>query len=431
MATARQPPSEPQRAIRGPAPAVISGDLNMLRCFVGRGIPIVIVASDPQEPTLRSRFCERSQIIAPPAQHPERALSELEALGSSYCQTPVLYYGTDEMLLFVSRNRERLARMFRFSMPEPELVETLVDKARFAALAQRAALPVPETAASKELSSARELLERVPLPCAFKPNVHIGWLRQRADKDHVPKKALYAATREQAEMLYDELSARGSFVVQRWIPGDESSVYSFHCYADRRSKVLGWFVGRKIRTYPKQAGVSTFLELVHEPRVTKLGFEIVERLGLVGPLKIDFKKDAGREQFYVLELNPRYTLWCHLGAVSGVNLPKIAYAYELGENCALPHDYRTGVRWIAFGNDLRSFLRSYRPAGELSTIEWLYSLRGKKIYDVFSWRDPLPWLSSALAYAQAASRRLPLRARRAVISRSTERADIPQSELVA
>jgi predicted ATP-grasp superfamily ATP-dependent carboligase len=373
---------EPQRPIRGPAPAVISGDLNMLRCFVGRGIPVVVVATDRQEPTLRSRFCERSQIIPAPGRDARGALRELEALGAAFRQAPVLYYGTDEMLLFVSRNRERLERVFRFSMPDFALVDALVDKARFAELAREHALPVPETASSGELSSARDLLERVPLPCAFKPNVHIGWLRERAGRDH----------------------------------------------ADRASKILGWFVGRKIRTYPKEAGVSTFLELVKEPRIMKLGFEIVERLGLVGPLKIDFKKDATSGRFYVLELNPRYTLWCHLGAVSGVNLPKIAYAYELGENCELPRDYRTGIRWVAFGNDLRSFLRSYRPAGELNTAEWLYSLRGKKIYDVFSWRDPLPWLSNAVSYAQAAGRRLQKK-RETVHSKAN--AEVPEREVLS
>ena len=59
-------------------------------------------------------------------------------------------------------------------------------------------------------------------------------------------------------------------------------------------------------------------------------------------------------------------------------------------------DYRTGVRWLSFGNDARAFVRDYGPDGDLTLTEWLWSLRGEKIHDVFSWRDPQPfgaWLA--------------------------------------
>ena len=169
--------------------------------------------------------------------------------------------------------------------------------------------------------------------------------------------------------------------------------------------MLGWFVGKKLRTYPKEAGVSTYLELCHEEEVARLGFEIVLRLGISGPLKIDIKKDEQTGKLYVLELNPRFSLWCYLGAASGVNLPEIAYAHLVGERLPDPQSYRTDVRWVSFGNDLRSFMRSYRPAGELTLFTWRSSFSGEKIYDVFSWRDPLPWLYSAFTFGGAALRR--------------------------
>src|ERR1044071_3710280 len=112
--------------------------------------------------------------------------------------------------------------------------------------------------------------------------------------------------------------------------------------------------------------------------VSRLGFEIVQRLGMKGPLKIDIKKDPSTGELYVLELNPRFSLWCYLGAASGVNLPQIAYAHLVGERLPCAKDYRTGVRWVSFGNDFRSFVRSYRPSGELSLKDWLTSFSGKK-----------------------------------------------------
>ena len=57
----------------------------------------------------------------------------------------MLFVDNDDDLLFVSRNRDRLSPCFRFALPSPELLEELVDKRRFAALAKRKNLPTPET----------------------------------------------------------------------------------------------------------------------------------------------------------------------------------------------------------------------------------------------------------------------------------------------
>ena len=98
-----------ERGHPGPPPAFVCGDLNLLRCLVDRGIPLVVIASDPHEPTLRSRHALRSHLIRD-ASAGKDALADLEELARGWPERPVLYYGTDAMLLLVSRNRERLAK---------------------------------------------------------------------------------------------------------------------------------------------------------------------------------------------------------------------------------------------------------------------------------------------------------------------------------
>ena len=390
----------------GPAAAVVCGDLNLLRCFVGRGIPTLVVAWDPEEVTLRSRFCRESRVIAKPTDA-ERALADLEEIGRAYRHRPVLYYGTDDMLLLVSRARERLSKYFLFQMPDAELIEALVDKSRFQSLAEERGLPIPPALACDERTSAAEILERVGLPCAFKPSTHIGWLRSGASRDGRPRKALVARTPDELISLLARVRERApSYLAQRYVGGGEERIYSYHAYLDASGQPLGEFVGKKIRTYPMEAGVSTYLELVKEPAVIELGRDAVARLGLVGPVKLDFKRDPEDEEFRLFEVNPRFTLWCHLGAACGVNLPKLAYSDLVGERPCEASDYRVGVRWLSFGNDFRAFLRDYGPRGGLSLSEWLRSYRGEKVYDIFSWRDPLPFGQSLLNYSRALVGRL-------------------------
>jgi predicted ATP-grasp superfamily ATP-dependent carboligase len=384
---------------------VIWGDLNLLRCFAGSGTPTWIVTSDERDVTLRSRLCRSSSVIAPPRDE-ERAASDLVLLGSLFPERPVLFYGTDAALLVISRNRHELGRYFRFRMPRPELIEQLVNKQLFTELALRSELPVPRTLASDEIESAADIERHVGLPCVFKPSVHIGWFDARARHGLSPHKALRVETSEELARALAELRLHcESFVVQQYIPGGEELIYSYHSYVDERFRPLGEFAGRKLRTYPKHAGVSTYLELVHEPALLALGRDVIERIGLVGPVKLDFKRAADTGQFNLLEVNPRYTLWNHLGAVAGVNLPRIAYADLTGGAVSPACAYRAGVRWLSFGNDLRAFLRDYRPEG-MSTAQWLRSFRAPKVYDIFSWSDPLPFVANALKFTGALSRRL-------------------------
>jgi predicted ATP-grasp superfamily ATP-dependent carboligase len=387
--------------------AVLLGDLNMLRCFIGVEFPVILATTDPADITLASRFVTHREIIAPYTET-EQVLADLERIAAAQPTKPVLFYGTDQQLLLISRNRERLARSYLFRMPSAEIIEAMVDKRGFAQRTAALGLPVPATASSRDVTSADDVLARVPVPCVIKPNVHIGWFKYVALHATGPRKALVANTADELRMHFAEVARHTpDFVIQQYIPGGEELIYSFHAYVDPSGRVLAEFAGKKIRTFPREAGISTYLELVKAPRVLAIGREVVTKLGLVGPMKIDMKMHADTGELFVLEVNARFNLWHYLGTESGINLPLLAYAELTGAPLPPPPtDYATDIKWLSFSDDFRSFLRSYRPAGDLTWLTWLASFRGRKIYDVFSWRDPKPWASAMLDYGRALRKRL-------------------------
>jgi len=388
--------------------AVLCGDLNMVRCFAGDAprraglsvsrVPFLVASTREDDVTFSSRHVRARAVVADPAESPQKTAEDLVTIARGLGgEKPALFYGTDAMLLCISRHREELSRYYRFLLPPPELVEDLADKARFARLAARLGLPVPVTVTSAEARSAAEVIARVSLPCALKPATHTGFRRSAAVREEggKPRKALFAFSAEELEVRLDQMRRSSpEFVVQSYVPGGDENITSFHAWVSARGEVVAHYVGKKIRTYPAGSGESTFIELCPSEDVSVQGTEIVRALGLFGVVKLDFKRDAETGELKLLEANPRFNLWNHLGAASGVNLPLIAYAELAGLEVPRPGPTEGGRRWLAFERDLRAYLADYRPSGALSWRGYLASYRGPMIYDVFSWDDPLPLLVS-------------------------------------
>ncbi len=231
----------------------------------------------------------------------------------------------------------------------------------------------------------------------IKPASRVGWFdTQVVETLHgVPHKVLKITTADALAFWTGAMQRAGRpFVLQEFIGGGDDQIFSFHAYLDGHGQPLASFVGRKVRTYPLETGRSTYLELVHEPEVRTLGGAIAKTLGLVGVVKMDFKRDPASGRFHLLEINARFNLWHYLGAVCGVNLPAVAHGDLTGAPIPPRRESAVGVRWLNLREDIKSGRAGVR-AGRWDVAQWLASYRGRKIYTVMAWDDPRPALYSA------------------------------------
>jgi predicted ATP-grasp superfamily ATP-dependent carboligase len=328
----------------------------------------------------------------------EGLIAELLRFSSSIStpsSRPVLYVDNDDDLLFLSRNRDRLARAYRFALPSPDLLEDLVDKRRFATLATRTNLPTPETHVIAQGTATRD--PRVQswsrFPCIVKPGLRDHWFGSRL-ADHVvagTQKAICLKSRDELQAMAADLEAHPSdFILQPLIEGGEDHMVSYHAYVSNGA-VIADFTGRKVRTAPREYGFSTYVQITDDERVRGIGREIVARLGFHGVIKLDFKEDERDGRLYLLEANPRFNLWHHPGAIAGVNLPALVYADLVSPGSARPEarPLRTGVRWMWALADLQA----YRATGELDAFRWLREFAGAHVVEDLCWSDPLPGMA--------------------------------------
>jgi predicted ATP-grasp superfamily ATP-dependent carboligase len=360
--------------------------MDMVRPLGLAGIRCAVVAR-PGAPSLYSRFAAATLCRDDFSAGDEELVEALVRFGAGEPQQPVLFYEEDAQLLLVSRHRERLAQAFRFVIADRELVENLVDKSRFCALAQRLGLPVPAT---RTLDPAGDVPADLGLrfPIIVKPLMRT----QAWDVIAHSHKALEVATPAALQELWPRLAALGSeLLAQEWVPGPESRIESYHVYVDAAGTIAAEFTGRKIRTYPETCGHSTALEISDAADVRAQGRAAVERLKLTGVAKLDFKRGPdGR--LYLLEINPRFNLWHHLGAAAGLNIPALVYADLLGLRRPTMTAARTGARWCSPWKDLPAA----RGAG-VPLWRWFAWMLRCEAKSAIAWDDPMPLLGGALS----------------------------------
>lgn len=343
-------------------------------------------------PVRFSRYCHDYRVLPSPSQDPESALEVLLEVSGGCDEIPVLYYVEDSMLNLVQNNRTTLDRHYHLLMPDDSIAQACNDKAKFANFARVHGLPIPRQISSKEIEEGRDIHE-LGFPLVIKPSSHVGWFKSSAIKatGGNPSKIVLAKDRAEANTLLAlTREFTKDFVVQEFIPGAENQIYSYHAFANENFEPIGWYVGRKIRCYPSVGGVSTYIELVHDMPLAELGRDILNKLRICGPVKMDFKKDPRTGAVYLLEINLRFNLWHHLGAACGVNLPVLAYRYFSGELVRQASCYRTDLRWMSFKYDMKAVVGDYLPSGECTALGYLRSLLTPRIHHVFAWSDPLP-----------------------------------------
>jgi len=328
---------------------------------------------------------------------PAGAVTHLLAWAKTQASPPVLFYQGDHDLLALSRRRDVIAPFARVLLPPPDLVEACVDKARFHALAERHALPVPTTRILPRGAGCRAALaEWRHFPCVLKPALRTHWFRsnlvQRNGGDST--KALLVRDRAELERLQPLIDEHGTdLVLQALVPGREDSIVSYHAYVRASGQIVGEFTGRKLRTAPRQHGVSTYVEITDDPVLKRIGRDIVDRLRFHGVLKMDFKVDERTGRIHLFEINPRFNLWHHPGTLAGVPLPELVYRDCLEPGSARPvRRVRAGVRWLSARADRRA-LQPDGDGGDVSRLRWLWQFATASINEDFRLRDPMPALA--------------------------------------
>ena len=182
-------------------------------------------------------------------------------------------------------------------------------------------------------------------------------------------------------------------MAQQWVHGTDADLYSCNCYFDGNGKAVATFVARKLRQWPPEAGTSCLGEEVRNDVVRDTTVALFSSVNFHGLGYVEMKRDAKTGEHFIIEPNiGRPTGRSAIAEAGGVELLYAMYCDVTGQ--PLPDNLEqkyTGVKWVYLRRDFQSAL-FYRRHGDLTIRQWWSSLRGRKTYALFSWRDPGPFL---------------------------------------
>lgn len=279
------------------------GGVGAIRTLGRCGVPVYAMVEDRFTPAalsrrLAGRFVCPTSGLEEPAALVDALLRVGEAIGRRAVAVPT----DDEAAVLLAEHADRLGRYFLLPPVPADLPRELASKAGLHRLCGEYGVPTPRAAAPAGHDALLALAREWGYPLILK-NLE-AWTRLRA-----PVVGATTLVRDEAELLAAVPPAGASSVpsvlVQEYLPPESSQDWFTHLYCPADGAAHLVFTGRKLRSWPPQAGVTTRACALPNPELADAASEFCRKLDYRGAADLDWRLDVRDGHYKLLDFNPR------------------------------------------------------------------------------------------------------------------------------
>lgn len=379
-------------------PVVIFGDhisaFGVIKSLSIHRIPIFLVSKHGNGLATKSRWVKDVFVLDP--KDKEFAI-KLDAwlVKNEFDHVVLIVAGDDDYLDVLSKEYKKLSVKVSVTFPDWTKVKLVREKRYTYEIAEKIGVPVPVTLKidkSKDFHAfIDENIAKVKFPVLLKPEDSRPFLRKYGVK------GILCNDREELLSEYGRcIEYSGDLLIQEFIPGVESNLFSAIIVQNRNSNPIGFAVNKKIRSSGQYLGC-TVVSSTWSKEVLQYSLKLVKEIGYIGYTGTQFKLDPRDGIFKLMEINGRVTMSNSLSTKCGVNTAYLMYQEAIGENNTELNDfkqtYKNNILWWYPAGDLGHIIRLKAYLNPLKYFRELFGGRGYVI-EPFSWRDPLPGIIS-------------------------------------
>jgi D-aspartate ligase len=287
------------------------------------------------------------------------------------------------------RHRAQLADEFLMNLPSEDVAESVVNKRRLYELAAANGTAFPTSYFPDTYGEALAVKDSLRYPAFIKPYWGHQWRRHFGG---IHKGFKVQSPDEFLARFREVLDSRHPALVQSYITSPDDDLFSLSLYVSQSGEVLAAFPRKQVRQFPPNSGTVSLAISQRNPQLVADGTHFCVSIGYRGVAGLEYKLDREDNQYKLLDFNPRLMLSDSLTAYCGINLPLLQYLDVTGQKPA-PRggEYTEGVKWLDTMADFSSF-QKYHERGELGFKDWLRSWKRARVFALFAWDDPLPFL---------------------------------------
>lgn len=365
-------------------PAVVLGaginGLGVARSLARANVPVWLLDADAKRPEMQTRAANSVTLAS---LHGETLVEELVRVAAAQFagSRPVLLLTQEESVKTISHHRDRLAALYRFSLPSIELVDALLHKQGFQHLAEKLGSPIPPLVHVRTLADL-PAIESLRYPVVIKPGERSAQYSRQFKKAYRVEHPAAGA-----ELIRRILPVMDDIVVQEWIEGPDANIYFCLQSLDRQGAVVGSFTGRKIRSWPPQVGGTASCVAAPEAHeeLSALTEQFFKSAGVIGMASMEYKRDSRSGEFRMVEPTVGRTDYQEeVATLNGVNLPHAAWCAELGLPFPTPSAGKRPVVWRVRSEDIQSAAAQDQP------LKRGYPRGGRVADALWRWDDPMP-----------------------------------------
>jgi D-aspartate ligase len=294
----------------GLQPVVLGGDIgaySIARTFhEAYGVRSVVVSS--ASTGLVRDSVATTNVVEPGIDDGSTVVARLRAIADEHAGARLMLLGSADWLVrTIVEQRAHLEDVYTIPYVQRDVLDKVTDKERFGDLCREHGLPHPATVVHDVQGGGRPDTEALRFPVIAKAADTAAYhLVEFPGK----RKVFTVATPDELADLLETVRRagyRGTFVVQDFIPGDDSGMRILTCYSDRSGAVRFSAFGHVLleEHTPGALGNPAGIVTGHDEVVVEQARRLLEHLGWTGYANFDLKFDPrdGRTVFF--ELNPR------------------------------------------------------------------------------------------------------------------------------